>query len=189
MFYPEDIYLDKWNLLITIVLLFTSIVTPARIAFVQDEDTEVWLIINILVDLLFTIDITVVFNSAFYTEDFQITDDRKEIASQYITSWFIIDVFSVIPFDLFFMSHNGNINSMVKFARIGRLYKLIKLTRLVKMLKLVKDRSKIIKQINDIFKIGVGFERLFFFIFLFLILSHIVSCLWVITANFEEDLN
>ena len=78
---------------------------------------------------------------------------------------------------------------MVKFARIGRLYKLIKLTRLVKMLKLVKDRSKIIKQINDIFKIGVGFERLFFAIFLFLILSHIVSCLWVITANFEENLN
>ena len=77
----------------------------------------------------------------------------------------------------------------MKFARIGRLYKLIKLTRLVKMLKLVKDRSKILKQINDVFKIGVGFERLFFFIFLFLILSHIVSCLWVITANMEGDLN
>ena len=79
MFYPEDVYLDKWNLLITIVLLFTSIVTPARIAFVQD-DTSAWIIINIIVDLLFTIDIIVVFNSAFYTEDFQITDDRKEIA-------------------------------------------------------------------------------------------------------------
>ena len=79
MFYPEDVYLDKWNLLITIVLLFTSIVTPARIAFVQD-DTSTWIIINIIVDLLFTIDIIVVFNSAFYTEDFQITDDRKEIA-------------------------------------------------------------------------------------------------------------
>jgi hypothetical protein len=77
----------------------------------------------------------------------------------------------------------------MKFARIGRLYKLIKLTRLVKMLKLVKDRSKILKQINDVFKIGVGFERLFFFIFLFLVLSHIVSCLWVITANIEGDLN
>jgi hypothetical protein len=87
------------------------------------------------------------------------------------------------------MGKNGNMNSMMKFARIGRLYKLIKLTRLVKMLKLVKDRSKILKQINDIFKIGVGFERLFFFVFLFLVLSHIVSCLWVITANFSDDLN
>ena len=57
------------------------------------------------------------------------------------------------------------------------------------MLKLVKNRSKILKQINDVFKLGVGFERLFFFIFLFLVLNHIVSCLWVITANFEEDLN
>ena len=39
------------------------------------------------------------------------------------------------------------------------------------------------------FKIGVGFERLFFFVFLFLILSHIVSCLWVITAKLSESLD
>ena len=78
---------------------------------------------------------------------------------------------------------------MMKFARIGRLYKLIKLTRLIKMLKIVKNRGKILKQINDTFQIGAGFERLFFFIFLFLVLSHIVSCLWVITANFSDDLN
>jgi hypothetical protein len=69
MFYPEDIKLDKWNLVITIVLLFTSIVTPARIAFVED-DNEVWQAINLIIDILFTIDIIVVFNSAYYTEDF-----------------------------------------------------------------------------------------------------------------------
>ena len=78
---------------------------------------------------------------------------------------------------------------MIKFARIGRLYKLMKLTRLVKMLKLVKDRSKILQQLKDIFKIGAGFERLFFAIFLFLILSHIVSCLWVVTANLYDDID
>jgi hypothetical protein len=75
---------------------------------------------------------------------------------------------------------------MVKFARIGRLYKLVKLTRLLKMLRLVKDRSKLLNQVNEYVKVGVGFERLMFFVFLFLMLSHIVSCLWVITADLED---
>ena len=69
MFYPEDQLLNKWNLLITLVLLFTSIVTPARIAFV-DTDSGLWLTINLLVDVLFAIDILVVFNTAFYSLDF-----------------------------------------------------------------------------------------------------------------------
>ena len=75
---------------------------------------------------------------------------------------------------------------MFKIARIGRMYKLIKLTRLLKMLKLVKERSRIFKYINDLMKVGVGFERLFFFLLIFFMLSHIVSCLWVLTASFNE---
>ena len=51
---------------------------------------------------------------------------------------------SVIPFDIILDSPEGNINTMMKFARVGRLYKLLKLTRLLKMLKLVKDRTKIL---------------------------------------------
>ena len=55
------------------------------------------------------------------------------------------------------------------------------------MLKLVKERSKILNYVNDIMKVGVGFERLFFFIMLFLMVSHIVSCLWVLAASINES--
>ena len=81
---------------------------------------------------------------------------------------------------------SGNMNNMIRIVRIGRMYKLLKLTRLLKMLKLVKDRSKILKYVNELMKVGVGFERLFFFIMLFLMMSHIVSCLWVLTATINE---
>ena len=46
----------------------------------------------------------------------------------------------------------------------------------------MKEKSKLLKYINDILKIGLGFERLFFFILIFLILCHICACLWVIIA-------
>ena len=46
------------------------------------------------------------------------------------------------------------------------------------MLKVVKEQSRLAKFIKGKLKIGVGLERLFFFIMLFTILCHIVSCLW-----------
>ena len=76
---------------------------------------------------------------------------------------------------------------MIKLVRIGRMYKLVKLTRLLKMLKLVKDRSKILKIVNETLKVGVGFERLFFFIMMFIMMSHIVSCLWVLAATIYDS--
>ena len=38
------------------------------------------------------------------------------------------------------------------------------------------------------FKISVGFERLFNFILSFFLVCHIVSCLWVMMANFSDDI-
>ena len=80
-------------------MLFTSIVTPARIAFVPVDEPE-WALINMIIDILFTIDIFMVFNSAYYDSEFQLIDNRKTISLKYISTWFIVDVISVIPFDL-----------------------------------------------------------------------------------------
>ena len=76
---------------------------------------------------------------------------------------------------------------MFKVARFGRLYKLIKLTRLLRILKIMKDKSSLIKYLNDILKIGLGFERLFFFILMFLILCHLVSCFFIIIPQIYDD--
>jgi hypothetical protein len=59
--------------------------------------------------------------------------------------------------------------------------------RLIRVLKIVKQRSQLLKYLNDFLKIGLGFERLFFFAIIFLILCHILTCIWVITATFAGD--
>jgi hypothetical protein len=58
------------------------------------------------------------------------------------------------------------------------MYKLVKMTRLVRMLKIVKERSKLVKYLNEVLKIGVGFERLLFLLLIFFILCHINTCIW-----------
>lgn len=70
-------------------------------------------------------------------------------------------------------------------ARIGRLYKLVKLTRLLRVLKIIKDKNKFIKYLTEWLKIGLGFERLFFFIIIFVLGMHLFACFWLITASFN----
>jgi hypothetical protein len=189
LLYPEDDFRTNWDLFITLVLIFTCIETPVRITFVEsnfshDHEEHYGLdMVSTIVDSLFLIDILLIFNTAYYDEDFRIIEDRKAIASNYMQSWFLIDILAIIPFDV--IIGGSGINGVVRIARIGRLYKLIKLTRLLRILKIVKERSKLLKYFKELMKVGVGFERLFFFVLMFLILCHIVSCLWVLVATFN----
>lgn len=103
------------------------------------------------------------------------------IVREYMKSWFVVDLLAIMPFELFIDSQN-NFSGVVRIARIGRMYKLIKMTRLLRILKIVKERSKLLKYLNDILKIGLGFERLFFFMILFLIVMHFLTCFWIIAG-------
>lgn len=88
MFYPTedqakgvrisalDEFKSSWDFCLVIVLIFSSLMSPYRLAFVEQDDTK-WRIINIVVDLMFSFDIVVVFNTAYYDDDYKIVEDRK----------------------------------------------------------------------------------------------------------------
>ena len=68
-------------------------------------------------------------------------------------------------------------------ARVGRLYKLVKLSRLFRFIKVWKNKNKIIKQLSEFLRVGLGFERLFFFVLIFALSVHLAACFWLITAS------
>lgn len=76
---------------------------------------------------------------------------------------------------------------MARIARIGKIQKLFKLTRLLRMLKIVKEKNKLLKQLTDFLKIGLGFERLFFFVLIFLLSMHLAACLWLLVATINAE--
>jgi len=55
---------------------------------------------NYAIDVLFLVDILINFNTAYTSDAFDIVDDRKQIAKEYLQGWFTIDVLAIIPFDL-----------------------------------------------------------------------------------------
>jgi Trk-type K+ transport system membrane component len=93
----------------------------------------------------------------------------------------MIDFLAIVPFDV--ILNASQFNSLARVARVGRLYKLVKLSRLFRFIKVWKNKNKIIKQLTEFLKIGLGFERLFFFVLIFVIGIHLAACFWLITAS------
>lgn len=172
LIYPENTLKVNWDLFITSILLASCIITPYRIAFGEIQEPVHWQAINFFIDCCFLIDIVIMFNSVYYDDDFEIIEDRKKIALTYLQSWFLIDLLAIIPFDLFVNdqeSTSTNFNDFARVVRLGKISRLIKMTRLLRILKLMKERSKLLKYLNEILKIGLGFERLVFFVLIFFI--------------------
>jgi hypothetical protein len=94
----------------------------------------------------------------------------------YFKSWFFIDLISIIPFDIILMY--GNVNRIARFSRIGKLYKIIRMTKMIRLLKIAKVRNKLVKDLSNVLKIGVGFERLLFMMIIFFLLVHVIACFW-----------
>jgi len=118
-------------------------VTPVRIAFYEADDLF-WTVFNSTIDLLFAVDIIVIFFTATYDDDFVLVDNLGRIASMYLGGWFLLDLLAIFPFDQVNGgdnakdSNSSHINGMARITRLGRMYKLIKLTRLIRVLKVIK---------------------------------------------------
>ena len=139
MLYPnKDPFKDYWDLYISLILIFSCLITPYRIAFIHIESRQ-WQIVNYFVDICFALDMIIIFNTALFDEYYRLIQSRKRIAKDYIRTWFFIDLVAIIPFDLFFMnSSKTDINKIARITRIGRLYKLVKLMKLVRIIKVFK---------------------------------------------------
>lgn len=186
MIYPNDTCKLWWDVSISLVLLISTFTTPIDLAFSRmSEENPGFSTFNYTLDFFFLLDIIVMFNSAIQDEYFNIIDDRKDIAIDYMKCWFFIDIIAIIPLDLLITTND--LNSLIRITRAGKLYKLIKVTRLVRLLKVIKQKGKLINTLNNIFNLGRGFEKLSFIALIFLMICHLMACIWIFIADLMGD--
>ena len=70
----------------------TGLLTPFRVCFVDDDNDQVWVNMDIFFDCAFGIDIVINFMSAFYDQHNRLKKTFKEIVFNYLTGWFWIDM-------------------------------------------------------------------------------------------------
>ena len=196
LIYPEDSFKELfWDVLLSLILLLTCILTPFTLAFSdQVSEIEWYVALEWTIDALFLIDIFINFNTAYYRDDFEMETDRRVIAYNYVTGWFFVDFISILPFDLMAPSDGGgeggdNLNQVVRLSKVSKIYRLVKIMRLVRLLRIMRRRKQLFKGMKQIVADGAIQERLSYFTMLLIIICHFLSCGWIYVAKLTWEEN
>ena len=189
--HPESKFRLIWNLIIAFLLLYTAIVMPFVLAFIETKDFDTWGIIDIIIDAIFFIDLTFNCFTAIYDSEGKLIKEFWPIFKKYLKTWFIWDLAACFPFGLIGNDQNSthspnDYNNILRLLRLPRLYRLFRITRLFKMFKHYKN-SEILDKIQDFLSIKHSIMRLITTSVAILLCVHIFSCFWVYIAKIEGD--
>ncbi|XP_018348331.1 PREDICTED: potassium/sodium hyperpolarization-activated cyclic nucleotide-gated channel 2-like [Trachymyrmex septentrionalis] len=101
MIHPFSTFRIFWESAMTLFIIAALMVTPVFLAFYFDEP-EKWYFFNHAIDSVFICDIVIWFFTGYYDCQTQlIILNPKIVASEYLRSFFVIDVLPVLPLEFF----------------------------------------------------------------------------------------
>ena len=184
---PNSSFKLFWNIVIMIMLAYTSIFVPYQIAF-QDDEGAFLAGLSILIDVLFFVDIIVNFFSSYETTGGREETSLKKIARNYIGSWFLVDLLATFPTQILEKEEdasNSDVNKLARLARLPRLYRLLRIMRIFKIIKVFKYNRWINKMFTKL-KLNAGMTRMLQTLCVALFMVHLFSCFWFLSAKFSE---
>lgn len=184
---PRHRRMARWDSFVAVLLLFTAIVTPFEVCFLEPEWRSALFWINRLVDLSFILDIVVNFHLSYYDPNVgasgtYITNLGK-IKMRYLKGWFALDFLSVVPFDVLSIMldlYAGASADTDSVARL-RVVRLVRLLRLVKLLRIVRT-GRVMQRIEEEMEIDYNMLTLIKFVVMVLSLAHWLACAWHMVA-------
>lgn len=170
--YPEDIWKQVFDFVVSMLMLYFCIVIPFRIAFCN-KLPEVLISYELVFDMFLLIDVALTFFTA-YQIDITLIENHKEIAKNYIKKKFIFDFIACFPFYL--------INPHLYWLKIPRYLHATKIFPAFKTLfsTLVGSEQHgaewkkimiLIQVLNFLTKLGLGI--------------HLIACMWVYIVVIE----
>ncbi|XP_021943285.2 potassium/sodium hyperpolarization-activated cyclic nucleotide-gated channel 1 [Folsomia candida] len=150
--HPYSNFRWYWDIFITIILLLALVANPIQIAFysTNEEDNLGVVIASLIAAIIFFLDISFNFRTGFEDQHSDLVIlDRSEIARTYLRSWFLIDVFSSIPFDaIYYIISNATVlgthhHFYYKVIRLLGLLKVFRLFRVIQCLQRIEKAFQI----------------------------------------------
>jgi len=183
---PNDVLKQYWDQIITLSVLFVTIVVPYRVSFIDGPDTDDWKWSLFAIDMLFLIDVVLTFFTAYLNEDREYVVDRWKIIQSYLFGWFIIDFVSWFPINM--IIETDSYNSLARVSRIPKIYKVLKIFKLTRIMKIAKEKSKWSQYLNEALSVSIGLERFIFFLLFTLIIIHVSAWAWLFIGKLSDDL-
>lgn len=178
--------LSAWNFLVLGLLLYSFVIVPYHIAFIDGE--TVWDQVDMAVDVLFFIDILITLNTALPGPHKSLVTSRSQIFKAYLCGWLLPDLISIFPFDLLNVDSAGA-NNLVRFGRMAKFVRLVRGTKLVRLVKYF-SKSDSMSKLAELLEVYSGITRLITTLYTVLLLVHLAACLWYFSAkisNFSPD--
>ncbi|KAL3643634.1 hypothetical protein CASFOL_014449 [Castilleja foliolosa] len=124
---PFNTTYRSWEMFLIILVIYSTWICPFEFAFLTYKQTTLFVVDNI-VDTFFAVDIILTFFIAYLdSHSYLLIDDPKKIAIRYLSTWFIFDVCSTVPFQALsriFTDHNEGLGfkllSMLRLWRLRR---------------------------------------------------------------------
>ncbi|CAA7031015.1 unnamed protein product [Microthlaspi erraticum] len=136
---PMDSRYRWWESFMVLLVAYSAWVYPFEVAFLNSKPKRNLCIADNIVDSFFAVDIVLTFFVAYIDQRTQLlVREPKQIAARYLSSWFLMDVASTIPFDAIGYLLTGtaklnltcNLLGLLRFWRLRRVKNLF--TRLEK---------------------------------------------------------
>lgn len=88
--------------MILTLTFYTAVTVPFNSSFKSKTMDQVpLLVVDSIVDVIFFVDIILNFNTTFVGPSGEVVSDPKIIRMYYLKSWFVIDLLSCLPYDVF----------------------------------------------------------------------------------------
>ena len=156
---------SHWDMIMLTALLFTAVVTPVEVAFLEEGMymSPLWWI-NRFIDMCFLVDMVITFNMA-YQEHIDRGGhwvfNRRAITRNYLLGWFMIDLFSVAPFFLITLDYaspwgppeDAPVAERTQYSSATRatvLFRIVKLLRMLKLTRVFKATRVIERHLLDV---------------------------------------
>ncbi|KAL6609939.1 hypothetical protein ACP70R_039908 [Stipagrostis hirtigluma subsp. patula] len=126
---PLDSRYRCWETFMVVLVAYSAWVYPFEVAFMNASPKGGLEVADIVVDIFFAVDIVLTFFLAYIDSRTQLlVRDRKKITLRYLSTFFIMDVASTIPFQGLAYLITGEVREEVAFSLLGvlRLWRLRK---------------------------------------------------------------
>lgn len=170
-----------WQCITCAALIFVALVTPLQIGFFQVQ-WDFSLVFSILVDTVFLIDSILQFFTSYRrltARGMQWEVRLHKIAINYLKTWFVLDVITLVPFDILGLTMGNEGVASWKSIRALRVLRLLKLFRLLKT-------SRIMHRFEIPYSIPYQHIALFRFLVILLLMVHWQSCVWAMTLQLVD---
>ncbi len=177
-------------------ILYQSIFVPFRLCFNEDA-TGGFSVFETIIDVLFIFDIIFCFNIGFYKKGYLVMS-RKEIAVNYLQTWFLIDLVASFPYSWFFalgelIAERRGFESGRDYSKAPQLLRIIRIVRFLRFMRLLRvfKLRKLLYQLEEYILSDAVSALLSFLkvIVVILLIAHWIACLFFYIGSIELENN